>query len=67
MDGYRGNGGGFEPWKSGRSEPPRWGAPNDRHSRERHVPVDFRDFPSNRSPPRPHQRSRSPGKTILKA
>ena len=74
MDGnrdYRGNGGGFDPWKSGQSEPSRWGPPNDRRSRERHVPVDFRDFPSasyNRSPPRgPHQRSRSPGKSNFQA
>ena len=57
----------FEPWQRGGSDrgPPEPRSSGDRRSRERHVPVDFRDFPSsthNRSPPRPHRRSRSPGK-----
>ena len=58
---------GFDPWKRGGSDrgPPEPRSSSDRRSRERHVPVDFRDFPSsthNRSPQRPHRRSRSPGK-----
>ena len=57
----------FDPWQRGGSDrgPPEPRSSSDRRSRERHVPVDFRDFPSsthNRSPPRPHRRSRSPGK-----
>jgi len=55
----------FDPWQRGGSDrgPPEPRSSSDRRSRERHVPVDFRDFPSsthNRSPPRPHRRSRSP-------
>ena len=57
----------FEPRQRGGPDrgPPKPRSSSDRRSRERHVPVDFRDFPSsthNRSPPRPHRRSRSPGK-----
>ena len=57
----------FDPWQRGGPDrgPPEPRSSSDRRSRERHVPVDFRDFPSsthNRSPPRPHRRSRSPGK-----
>lgn len=67
---------GFDPWPRGGSDrggsdrgPPEPRSSGDRRSRERHVPVDFRDFPSsthNRSPPRPHRRSRSPGKWFRK-
>ena len=64
---------GFDPWQRGGSDrgPPDPRSSGDRRprSRERHVPVDFRDFPSstnNRSPPRPHRRSRSPGKCFSK-
>ena len=61
----------FDPWQRSGSDrgPPEPRSSSDRRSRERHVPVDFRDFPSsthNRSPPRPHRRSRSPGKCFSK-